>query len=61
MFSKKDKLVLGRLDLITDTHINFQIIPEWLFVCVEVLRLSQPNGVMSSVVSLPDHKFTGKV
>ena len=23
------------------------------FVCVEVLRPSQPNGVMSSVVSLP--------
>ena len=24
-----------------------------LFVCVEVLRPSQPNGVMSSMVSLP--------
>ena len=24
-----------------------------LFVCVEVLRPSQPNGVMSSAVSLP--------
>ena len=31
-----------------------------LFVCVEVLRLSQPNGVMSSVVSLPNHTFTGQ-
>ena len=30
------------------------------FVCVEVLRPSQPNGVMSSVVSLPDHTFTGQ-
>ena len=30
------------------------------FVCVEVLRPSQPNGVMSSVVSLPNHTFTGK-
>ena len=29
-----------------------------LFVCVEVLRSSQPNGVMSSVVSLPNHTFT---
>ena len=28
------------------------------FVCVEVLRSSQPNGVMSSVVSLPNHTFT---
>ena len=34
---------------------------EWcLFVCVEVLRPSQPNGVMSSVVSLPNHTFTGQ-
>ena len=30
-----------------------------LFVCVEVLRPSQPNGVMSSAVSLPNHMFTG--
>ena len=29
-------------------------------VCVEVLRPSQPNGVMSSAVSLPNHTFTGK-
>ena len=31
-----------------------------LFVCVEVLQSSQPNGVMSSVVSLPSHTFTGQ-
>ena len=31
-----------------------------LFVCVEVLRPSQPNGVMSSVVSSPNHTFTGQ-
>ena len=30
------------------------------FVCVEVLQPSQPNGVMLSVVSLPNHKFTGQ-
>ena len=30
-----------------------------LFVCVEVLRPNQPNGVMLSVVSLPNHTFTG--
>ena len=30
------------------------------FVCVEVLRPSQPNGVMSSAVSLPNHIFTGQ-
>ena len=29
-------------------------------VCVEVLRPSQPNGVMSSVVTLPNHTFTGQ-
>ena len=30
------------------------------FVCVEVLRPSQPNGVMSSGVSLPNHTLTGQ-
>ena len=31
-----------------------------MFVCVEVLRPSQPNGVMSSAVSLPNHTFIGQ-
>ena len=31
-----------------------------LFVCVEVLRPSQPNGVMMGPVSLPSHTFTGQ-
>ena len=30
------------------------------FVCVEVLQLSQPNGVMSSAINLPNHMFTGQ-
>ena len=30
------------------------------FVCVEILRPSQPNGVMSSAVSLPNHTFIGQ-
>ena len=30
------------------------------FVCVEVLRPSQPSGVISSAVSLPNHTFTGQ-
>ena len=30
----------------------------WLIDCVEVLQPSQPNGVMSSAVSLPYHTFT---
>ena len=29
-------------------------------ICVEVLRPSQPNGVMASAVSLPNHMFTGQ-
>ena len=33
---------------------------EYLFVCVEVLRPSQPNRVMSSTVSLSSHTFTGQ-
>ena len=32
--------------------------PPYLFVYVEVLRPSQPSGVMSSAVSLPNHTFT---
>ena len=28
--------------------------------CVEVLQPSQPNWVMSSMVSLPNHIFTGQ-
>ena len=33
---------------------------DFMFVYVEVLRPSQPNGVMSSAVSLPNHMFTGQ-
>ena len=29
-------------------------------ICVEVLQPSQPNGVMLSAVSLPNHMFTGQ-
>ena len=36
------------------------VITRLIFVCVEVLRPSQPNGVMSSAVSLPNHTFTGQ-
>ena len=31
----------------------------FLFVCVKVLEPSQPNRIMSSVVSLPNNIFTG--
>ena len=40
--------------------LSFQLHLESLFVCVEVLRPSQPNRVMSSAVSLPNHTFTGQ-
>ena len=30
---------------------------QFLCVCVEVLRPSQPNGVMSSADSIPNHTF----
>ena len=32
----------------------------FLFVCVEVLWPSQPNVIMLSSVSLPNHTFTGQ-
>ena len=41
-------------------HQNTSIYVLCMFVCVEVLWPSQPNGVMSSVVSLPNHTFTGQ-
>ena len=41
--------------------VKFDLIPSiCLFVCVAVLRPSQPNGVMSGAVSLPNHTFTGQ-
>ena len=43
-------------------HLYKHIKHKFMFVCVcvEVLRPSQPNGVMSSTVSLPNHTFTGQ-
>ena len=32
----------------------------FLFVCLEVLRQSQSNWVMTSMVNLPNHTFTGQ-
>ena len=31
-----------------------------IFVCVGVLRPSQPNGVTSSAANLPNHTFIGQ-
>ena len=42
------------------TLIIYNAVSPKVFVCVEVLRPSQPNGIMSSAVSLPNHTFTGQ-
>ena len=44
----------------TSEPIEGRLFRDHIFVCVEVLRPSQPNGVMSSAVSLPNHTFTGQ-
>ena len=45
--------------LYLNEFVSGQMLTVLVFVCVEVLRPSQPNGVMLSVVSLPNHMFTG--
>ena len=45
---------------VLNVHMNKSNSPLLMFVCVEVLRPSQPSGVMSSAVSLPNHTFTGQ-
>ena len=37
-----------------------ELVNDALFVCVEVLRPSQPSGVMLSAVSWSNHTFTGQ-
>ena len=49
--------MIKMLTVLVSTTSNSQVC---LFVCVEVLRPSQPNGVMSSMVSLPNYTFTGQ-
>ena len=44
----------------TNERCTVEIFQMFLFVCVEVLRPSQPNRVMSSAVRLPNHTFTGQ-
>ena len=64
---KAQKLVrriLNSMKLIAAEARKIPFFEKWsffvLFVCVEVLRPSQPSGVMSSAVSLPNHTFTGQ-
>ena len=55
-------LLCGFLSCVSDSPALTEIksINKEIFVCVEVLRPSQPNGVISSAVSLPNHTFTGQ-
>ena len=50
----------GPVNPLGSCHVQSICLTTLLFVCVEVLRPSQPNGVMSSAVSLPNHTFTGQ-
>ena len=46
--------------LIIINHQDNTVLRNGMFVIVEVLRPSQPYGVMLSAVSLPNHTFTGQ-
>ena len=59
LFKKKKKKKKKKTFHTRTTEVLLYMI-ETVFVCVEVLRPSQPNGVMSSAVSLPNHTFTGQ-
>ena len=53
---------LSQLTEIQYSHIYIgSILTPFHIVCVEVLQPSQPNGVMLSMVSLPNYTFTGKI
>ena len=52
IFRRISELILAWIEV---SNINVEV-----FVCVDVLRPTQPNGVMSSAVSLPNHTFTGQ-
>ena len=59
VFIFMDQTVVCALE--SNGTVTWEIMPlGYLFVCVEVLRPSQLNGVMSSAVSLPNHTFTGQ-
>ena len=54
-FSSRNKKVVSSFQLKKAPYLEL----DWSdYVYVEVLRPSQPNGVMSSAVSLLDHMFT---
>ena len=56
---KWNSAFIGWRNIILLSIFEYCLHPYEFFVCVEVLRPSQPNGFMS--VSLPNHTFTGQV
>ena len=60
LFEEKQSEVIEAFSLTSRYLDDLFNIGNDMFVCVEVLRPSQPNGVMSSAVSLPNHTFTGQ-
>ena len=61
LFSEKNKKNIINLSSAELAQRVVKVKRHACFVCVEVLRPSQPSGVMSSAVSLPNHTFTGQV
>ena len=61
-FSEPKEFVCILVELYDKADCMISCFKDWLnhIVCVEVLLPSQPNGVMSSAVSLPNHTFTGQ-
>ena len=58
LYSADQLLSLNRHSMNLTEMLKMKI---WLIlICVEVLWPSQPNGVMSSAVSSPNHTFTGQ-
>ena len=57
LFGSSEVVCLARPRLLIGL-VFFPYATEHAFVCVEVIRYSQPNGVMSSAVSLPNHSIT---
>ena len=58
-FASAESNSMTTQNALSDFHLDSSCDP-CSFVCFEVLRPSQPNGVMSSAVSLPNHTFTGQ-
>ena len=53
-------IILNCLVICLKLLVAWQTVQTLQFICVEVLQPSQPNEVMSNVVSLCNHTFTGQ-